>query len=322
MEKIELGHTGELISCMGLGTMFFGSKTDEKVSCELLDQYLEFGGSFLDSANKYASWVPGFQGGESEKLIGKWMKQRGNRQKMFISSKVGFPYGNIPRSLKKDLIISECERSLKRLEVETIDLYFAHAHDPATPLEESMEAFFVLRRAGKIRFAGASNFYAWQLSEANVAASLKGWEGFACIQQRHTYLKPVPGADFGTQLLLTPEIHDFCMKENLGIMAYSPLLGGVYSRDDRPVPVQYQSPVNEYRMKVLKEVAHESNVSPNAIVLAWMMQSSPGVIPVVAGSSVEQLKENLQALHVRLSAQQMVRLNQDFSRVGDVSKDE
>jgi aryl-alcohol dehydrogenase-like predicted oxidoreductase len=296
---------------MGLGTMYFGSKTDEKVSFELLDQYAEYGGSFLDSANKYASWVPGFHGGESECLIGKWMKQRGNRQNMFISSKVGFPYGNVPRSLKKEIIISECERSLKRLDVETIDLYFAHAYDHETPVEETMEAFYKLKKEGKIRFAGASNYYTWQLSESNAAASLQGWEGFVCIQQRHTCLEPVLRANFGTQILLTPENQDFCTRKNIGIMAYSPLLGGVYSRDDRSIPVPYQSAVNELRLKALKEVAHKQNVSPNAVVLAWMMQSSPRVIPVVAGSSVEQLRENLQALQVRLSKQQIEKLNGD-----------
>jgi len=311
MEKTELGHTGEFISCMALGTMYFGSKTDEKTSFRLLDKYVEYGGSFLDSANKYASWVPGFRGGESEKLIGKWIKQKGTGQRMFISSKVGFPYGNIPRSLKKEIIISECERSLKRLEVETIDLYFAHGHDPETPVEETMEAFYKLRKDGKIRFSGASNFYAWHLSEANAAAGLQGWDGFVCVQQRHTCLEPLLRADFGTQLLLTPEIQDFCVKKNLGIMAYSPLLGGVYAKDNQPVPIQYQSTVNEFRMKVLRDMAHELNVSPNAIVLAWMMQSSARVIPVVAASSVEQLEENLQTLQVRLSKQQMEKLDGD-----------
>ena len=305
MEKIGLGHTGEFISCMALGTMYFGSKTDEKTSFRLLDKYVEYGGSFLDSANKYASWVPGFQGGESEKLIGKWIKQKGTGQRMFISSKVGFPYGNISRSLKKEIIISECERSLKRLEVETIDLYFAHAHDPETPVEETMEAFYKLRKDGKIRFAGASNFYAWHLYEANAAAGLQGWDGFVCVQQRHTYLEPVLRANFGTQILLTPEVQDFCIKRNLGVMAYSPLLGGVYAREDRPVPIQYEGAVNEFRMKVLKEIANDLNVSLNAVILDWMMQSSPRVIPVVAASSVEQLEENLQALQVRLSKQQI-----------------
>jgi aryl-alcohol dehydrogenase-like predicted oxidoreductase len=311
MKKLELGNTGEKISCMGLGTMYYGSKVDERTSFELLDFYFERGGDFLDSANKYASWVPGFYGGESEKLIGKWMKEKGNRKDVFIASKVGFPYGDVSRSLKKEIIISECERSLKRFVTETIDFYFAHAFDSATPLEETMEAFYLLKKSGKIRFAGASNFYSWQLSEASAIAQQQGWEGFCCIQQRHTYLEPMLRANFGTQLLLTPELQDYCVAENLTIMAYSPLLGGVYSRKDRVLPVQYISPINDIHVAKLNEVADELNVSPNAVVLAWMVQGSPPVIPMVTGSNIAQLEENLESLTIQLSDEQLERLNQE-----------
>lgn len=313
MEKIELGNTGELVSCMALGTMYFGSKNDESTSLRILDLYAGQGGSFLDSANKYASWVPGFQGGESEKLIGKWMKMRRNRQNMFITSKVGFPYGHIPRSLKKEIIISECEKSLKRLGVETIDLYFAHAYDEKTPAEETMAAFHSLKKAGKIRFAGASNFYAWQLAEANEVSGKQGWEGFICIQQRHTYLEPVLRAKFGSQVLLTPEVQEFCASKHLAIMAYSPLLGGAYVSDKRPLPVQYQSVTGGFRMAALKEVAAHLKLSPNAVVLAWMIQDDPRIIPIVTGSSSGQMEENLQALQVRLSKEHMEMLNREIN---------
>lgn len=296
---------------MGLGTMYFGSKTDEQTSFSLLDCYFNHGGSFLDSANKYASWVPGFQGGESESLIGKWMKLKGTRDTMFVSSKVGFPCGDIPRSLKKEIIVSECEKSLKRIGTETIDLYFAHAFDATTPVEETMEAFYLLKKSGKIRFAGASNFYSWQLSEANAIAQQQGWEGFCCVQQRHTYLEPVLRANFGTQLLLTPELQNYCAAENMTIMAYSPLLGGVYAKKERTLPVQYQSVVNDFHLSKLDEVAGDLNVSPGAVVLAWMMQSEPSVIPMVAGSTVAQLEENLESLSFLLTDEQLKRLNQE-----------
>jgi aryl-alcohol dehydrogenase-like predicted oxidoreductase len=309
MKKILLGNTGELISCMGLGTMYFGSNLDESASFQILDYYSDQGGSFLDSANKYASWVPGFHGGESETLIGKWMKRKANRQNMFITSKVGFPYGSITRSLKKEIIISECEKSLKRLDVETIDLYFAHAYDSETTLEETMEAFFQLQKAGKIRFSGASNFYGWQLSEANTLAEYQGWEGFCCLQQRHTFLDSSLRAYFGSQLVLTPEIQELCKKKNITIMAYSPLLSGVYIRNDMPVPVQYQSTINKKRLEVLKELSTDLKVSANAIVLAWMMQSSPLIVPVFGCSSVEQMKENLESLSLILSYEQIDQMN-------------
>lgn len=311
MQKTALGNTGQQISCMGLGTMYFGTKINEKTSFRTLDYYTQQGGSFLDTANKYACWIPGFKGGESEYLIGKWMKQKANRQSLFIASKVGFPYGDIPRSLKKKLIISECEKSLKRMSIETIDLYFAHAYDSETPAEESMEAFYKLEKEGKIRFAGASNYYAWQLCEANDVAKSQGWEGFTCIQQMHTYLEPFMRSDFGNQLLLTPELQKFCVKKNLGIMAYSPLLGGAYARNDRAFPIQYQNELTKIKLTLLNEVANELKVSPNVIVLAWMMQSSPGVIPLVSGSSLPQIEENMQALSVKLSEKNLARLNQN-----------
>lgn len=311
MQKVNLGNTDQQISCIGLGTMYFGSKVDEKTAFDILDFYAAQGGTFLDSANKYASWIPGFKGGESEVLIGKWMNERKNRSSMVISSKVGFAYGEIPRSLKKEIIISECEKSLKRMNVETIDLYFAHAFDGQTPLEETMEAFYHLKKTGKIRFAGASNFYAWQLSEANTVANRQGWEGFGCLQQRHTYLEPTLRANFGTQLLLTPEISDFCETKAITTMAYSPLLAGAYVDAQKPIPVQYQSATSDFRLKILNEIATELNVSANAVVLAWMIQGQHKTIPMVTGSSVNQINENFSALKLKLTDDQLQRLEQD-----------
>lgn len=309
MKKVELGNTGEKISCMGLGTMYFGTKVDEQTSFNILDCYTKYGGSFLDTANKYASWVPGFQGGESERLLGKWMKQRGNRQRLFVASKVGFPYDNVPRSLKKEIILSECEKSLKRMHIETIDLYYAHAYDAETPPEEFMEAFYLLKKAGKIRFAGASNFHSWQLAEANCVAKDQGWEGFSCIQQFHTYLQPALWADFGNQQILTPEMLEYSSVRKLSIVAYSPLLSGAYVRNNVPFPEQFREPQNNQRLDRLKTVAGELGVSNNAVVLAWMMQSPPGIIPLLAGSTVSQIEENLKSLSVTLSKNQLNQLN-------------
>ena len=308
MQKVELGNTRERISCMGLGTMYFGTKTDEQTSHAILDVYVSHGGSFLDTANKYASWIPGFKGGESEQLIGRWMKQRGNRQTLFVASKVGFPYGNISRSLKKEIILSECEKSLKRLDIETIDLYYVHAYDAGTPPEEFMEAFYQLKKSGKIRFAGASNFHAWQLGEANQAAKNQGWEGFSCIQQFHTYLQPALWADFGNQQILTPEIQEFCSVRKLSIVAYSPLLAGAYTRNDIPLPEQFRGQNTGHKLEKLKTVAGELGVSANAVVLVWMMQTPPGIIPLLAGSTVSQVEENLQSLSVTLSKKQLEQL--------------
>lgn len=247
LKRVQLGNTGEEISVAGLGTMYFGSRLDEKTSFRLLDMFVDQRGNYLDSANKYASWLPGFEGGESETIIGKWLKQKPGQTDLLIASKVGFPYGKIPRSLKKEIIISECEKSLARLGIDTIDIYFAHAYDPGTPIEETMEAFFQLKKSGKIRYSGASNYTGWRLVEANSVAEKQGWEGYCCLQQRHTYLDPISRADFNNQVFLTPEIEDLCRTKNLNIIAYSPLLGGAYLQLDQSLPVQYQSTMNMQR---------------------------------------------------------------------------
>lgn len=311
MEKIELGTTGAFVSCIGLGTMYFGTRVGEKESFRIMDHYVERGGNFLDSANKYASWEPGFVGGESELTIGRWLKQNNNRKEVFLTSKLGFPYGDIPRSLRKETIVSECEKSLKRMGIEVIDLYFAHTFDTDTPVEESMEAFYLLKKQGKIRYAGASNHYAWQLVEANMVANRDGWEGFCCIQQRHTYLEPSLRSNFGNQLLYTPELKFLCQEKGITPMAYSPLLGGAYVRDDRPFPVHYESVTNDFRLQQLQRLSAELNVSPNAMVLAWMLHDTPRVMPIVAASGVPQLQENLEALTVSLTGEQFNELTKD-----------
>lgn len=309
MEKVELGITGEFISTLGLGTMYFGTKVDRITSMNIMDIYCDKGGSFIDSANKYANWIPGYKGGESENLIGEWLKLRNNRNKIFLTSKVGFPYGDIPRSLTKDIIISECEKSLARMGVDTIDMYFAHAYDKHTPIEETMEAFSVLKQQGKIRFMAASNFPSWRLAEANQVANSKGWEGIVCVQQRHTYLESSLRATFGNQLLLTPEIEDFCSSKNITMMGYSPLLSGAYTEIDKPMPIQYKSENTNFRLNILKEISNELGITQNQLVLAWMLNSTPRVLPTIAGSNSRQIEENIAAGDIQLSDQLMARLN-------------
>ena len=305
MKKITLGKTGIEISVLGLGTMYFGSKLDERTSFRLMDLYLEHGGNFLDSANKYASWLPGCKGGESEMLINKWLKQRGRAADLVIATKVGFSYGDVPRSLKKEIIISECELSLRRLGVECIDLYFAHAYDPFTPIEETMEAFHQLKKAGKIRYVGASNYMDWRLEAANSLAELKDWEGFCCLQQRHTYVEPSIRADFGNQQVLTPGVVDLCRERQISLMAYSPLLGGIYGKHEAALPIQYQSLANEQKMAALSALTSKTPFTANQLVLSWMLHSSPQVIPLVTGSNEKQLIENLEAASIRLTSEDM-----------------
>lgn len=313
MKTVVLGNTGEMISSIALGTMYFGTRTGEKTSFEILDYYASCGGRFLDTANKYASWITGCKGGESESLIGKWLKGRQDKSEFFISTKVGFSYGDIPRSLNKQIVIAECEKSLSRLGVDTIDLYFAHAWDQETPVEEMMEAFFSLQKQGKIRYAGASNFYSWHLSISNCMARSQGWEGFVCLQQRHSYLEPNLWSDFGNQHFLTPDIADYCINHNITLMAYSPLLSGAYSRSDREIPEQYNNHRNLEKTKVAMRLADQLGYSVNSVVLAWLMQNTPKTIPVLAAGSLDQMIQNLSVTALTLTEAQiqMMNLSQD-----------
>jgi aryl-alcohol dehydrogenase-like predicted oxidoreductase len=289
--------------------MRFGSATDEATSVALLDRYVEAGGTFLDTANIYARWEPGCRGGESEALLGRWMRQRRNRRRLVLASKVGFEYPGVERGLRARQIEEECQKSLGRLGVETMDLYYAHVDDRATPLEETLEAFNRLVAAGKVRFIGASNFAAWRLAEARSVSRAAGWAAYACIQQRYTYLRPKPGATFGAQVAANADLLDYCKASGTTLLAYSPLLRGAYTRTGRALPTQYVGPDSDARIAALKAVAGAHGATPNQVVLAWMLASDPPVIPVFAASTMDQINEDLGALDLALTAEEMDRLN-------------
>ena len=304
-----LGDTGVGVSAFCLGTMHFGSQTAGETSCRLLDRYVEAGGSFLDTANIYARWVPGYVGGESETLLGKWMRERKNRSQMFIATKVGFQYLDVERGLRARQIEAECEKSLKRLGVDAIDLYYAHVDDRNTPMEETLEAFDRLVSAGKVRFIGASNFAAWRLEEARWVSRTHGWAEYCCIQQRYSYVRPKPGASFDPQVAANDDLLDYCRVRGITMLAYSPLLGGAYTRADRSLSEQYLGPDTDARLTALRAVAEETGATLNQVVYAWMLQSEPPVIPLMAASTTRQMEENLGALGIELDAGQMTRLN-------------
>jgi aryl-alcohol dehydrogenase-like predicted oxidoreductase len=237
------------------------------------------------------------------------MRERGNRDDLFIASKVGFDYQDVPANLKAAVVVEECEKSLKRLGVEHIDLYYAHKDDALTPIEETLEAFQKLSKDGKISFIGASNFRAWRLEQARWVSNVKGWPEYCCVQQRFTYLRPKPGASFEPQLSTDDDLLDYINNRAITLLAYSPLLGGAYVRGDRSFQDQYLGPDADARMAALREVAGQTGATLNQVILAWMMQSDPPVIPVFGASTADQMTENLGALAVNLSAEQMQHLN-------------
>ena len=309
MKTMPLGRTGIDVSALCLGAMYFGTRQNQAESFALLDQYYEAGGRFIDTANIYAWWEDNGVGGESEPVLGAWIRERKNRDQLFVASKVGFNYQDVPVGLTADLIEQECEKSLKRLGLETIDLYYAHVDDRSTPVEETLEAFGRLVQAGKVRHVGASNFSAWRLEESRCASLANDWPDYCCVQQRYTYLRPRPGTNFGPQLAANDDLLDYCRSRGTTLLAYSVLLSGAYTRPERAVAEQYAGTDTEIRLVTLRAVAQEQNASPNQVILAWMLQSDPPVLPLVAASTSAQLQENIDALDITLSEGQMERLN-------------
>ncbi|MCC7204785.1 MAG: aldo/keto reductase [Phycisphaeraceae bacterium] len=309
MKTLELGNTGVKVSALCLGTMNFGTRNSKELSYELLDQYVAAGGSFLDTANCYSWWNPPGKGGESESLLGQWLKDRKLQGKMFIATKVGFTYPPVPTSLKPALILQECDKSLNRLGVDAIDLYYAHRDDTDTPQEESLAAFDKLIKAGKIRLIGASNFLAWRMEQARWVSSTRKLANYCCVQQRFTYLRANSNADFSPQRNASSELVEWCALNGLTFLAYSPLLSGAYTRQDRKFSPQYQSPDSDARLAALRSVAHEVSATPNQVIYAWMLAQPSPIIPLMAAGSADQMKENLAAPDVKLTAEQVKRLD-------------
>ena len=311
MKTMPLGNSGIDVSALCLGTMQFGTRNDKETSYKMLDQYIDAGGTFLDTANGYAHWLVDWaKGGESETLLGEWLRERGNRDRMFIATKSGFGYPGVEKGLTAQIIEDECNKSLKRMGIETIDLYYAHSDDPDTPLEETMGAYDKLVKAGKVRFIGASNYFAWRLEEAYWTSQTNGWAEYCCLQQRYSYLRPGPRMQLGNHVLATPDIFDYAKRRNLTVLAFSAMLGGVFNRSDRPLRAEYVGPDSDARLQALNDVAQETGATPTQIVLAWMLHSDPPVLPLISASTSDVMDDNLGALEVSLSADQMQRLTE------------
>ncbi len=308
MKKVSIGNTDVEVSTLCMGTDLIGSRIDRASSFELFDYFFERGGTFIDTANFYSSWYPGCVGGESETTIGAWMKERGNRDKMQISSKVAFDYPGCEGGLSADEIERECDKSLKRLQTDYIDVYYAHRDDFDTPLEETMEAFDRLIRAGKVRAIGASNLWIWRIAEANQVSRQNGWAPYSAVEQRYTYLRPRHGADFGPQIFIDGDMKRYAEAHHMTLIGYSILLQGAYTRDEKPIPAQFAGPDSDERLEALRSVAAEVDATPNQVIIAWMRQSTPFILPIIAGTKTGQLAENIDALDITLSDEHMERL--------------
>ena len=206
--------------------------------------------------------------------------------------------------------VAAVDGSLRRLGTDYIDLYYAHLDHRTVSLEETLAAFGELIDAGKVRHIGSSNYAAWRLERARRIGDTKGLPRYCCIQQRHSYLRPRPGTTFGRQLVADDGLLDYC-RENpeVALLAYSPLLSGAFTVPGREFPEQYAGPDTDARLAALHAVAAATGATLNQVVLAWLMAANPRSLPLIAASNDAQLDENLGALEVELTPEQLATLD-------------
>ena len=303
----KLGRTGLRVAALCLGGNTFGWTTDQKASEAVLDAYLEAGGNFIDTADVYSRWVPGHAGGESETVLGTWMKARGNRRAVIIATKVMGPMGPGPNDtgLSRQHIVEGVEDSLRRLQTDFIDLYQAHWDDRDTPLEETLRAFDDLVRQGKVRYIGASNYHAWRLTRAL-------WESDRRAFVRYESIQPKYNLVFRDEY--ERELEPLCLEQSLGVIPYSSLgsgfLSGKYHRGrDLPKTARAGSVQKTYMtdrgftvLEAVEKVVASAGATPAQVALSWLAHRPGITAPIASATSVAQLKELVGGIELQLDA--------------------
>ncbi len=308
MKKITLPN-GLCVSEIALGAMNFGTTTSKKEAYEVMDFYMDQGGNFIDTSNNYAHWAG--TGDESETMLGEWFKERGNREKVVLATKVGFDRHGKGAGLKKEQIEYWIDESLRKMNTDYIDLYYAHTDDPSTPLEETMEAFDRLVQKGKVRALGASNFDTWRLAEANMIAENKGLTPYTAMQQRISYLNPRFGVapKYAYNEVVNRERLRFLCNKNMPLISYACLCKGAYE-EGVALPEEYEA---GERLSFIRSFAAEKDVNPSALVIAWLtnlhrIDGFPQIIPLFSATP-DQMRQNLRGLDLSLSLDEMNTLN-------------
>lgn len=318
-----LGESGINVSPFGFGAMLLGTVIDEEHSYKLLDEYVNQGGNFIDTANCYCYWVEDGDSDASEQLLGRWIKSRENRDKIVLATKCGArPKGDSKSHLVEDMeglapevMTKALERSLENLQQDYVDVFYVHIDDRRIDLFQIMQTLDGFVKSGKVRSIGCSNFSSWRLQEAQLIAEYNGFTKFSIIQQHLTYLNPRMRSDFGVCAPVSSELEDLLGHRNdVALVTYSPLLSGYYTRPERRDSYWrkhvYENTGNESRLEALGHIAEKYGTNENVIVLAWLTQRNVTSIPLIAASKLEQIRENFEALTVRLTVEDMEYLEQ------------
>jgi aryl-alcohol dehydrogenase-like predicted oxidoreductase len=310
--KRKLGNTGLEIAPLAFGGNIFGWTVDEPTSFQLLDGFVEAGFDFIDTADVYSKWKPGNEGGESETIIGNWMKQRGNRDKVLIATKVGIELAPDKKGLSKAYILRAAEDSLRRLQTDYIDLYQSHRDDTETPLEETLEAYDQLIRQGKVRAIGASNYAGERLIEARKVSEEKGLPTYESLQPLYNLYDR---ADYEQNL------EPVVLEQGIGVIPYFALASGFLTgkyRSEEDLTKSNRGPgvkkyLNERGFRILDaldQVAAQLHSTPARVALAWLIARPSITAPIASATNLDQLHDLVEATKLQLDPAAIKILNQ------------
>jgi aryl-alcohol dehydrogenase-like predicted oxidoreductase len=312
MQLRSLGRSGLQVSPLAFGGNVFGWTVDEPTSFRLLDAWLDAGFNFVDTADVYSSWVPGHSGGESETIIGKWLRSSGKRNRVVLATKVGKPMGDGKKGLSARYIREAVDTSLRRLKCDHIDLYQSHDDDPDTPFEESLAAFAELIRAGKVRAIGASNHTAPRLAEALDTAERLGLPRYESLQ---------PLYNLYDRQAFEAELEPLCVARGLGVVNFYALAMGFLTGKYRDEADAAKSPrgrraVDTYLnargrriLAALDDVANQHGATPGQVALAWQIARPSITAPIASATSPRQLEDLAKAAQLRLDAGAIAQLD-------------
>jgi aryl-alcohol dehydrogenase-like predicted oxidoreductase len=312
MEQRELGRSGLRVSTLVLGGNVFGWTSDEATSFRVLDAFLDAGGNCIDTADVYSRWVPGHQGGVSELVLGKWFRKSGKRDKVVLATKVGKDMSDGKKGLKPEYIRQAVEDSLKRLQTDHIDLYQSHEDDPETPLSETLGAFGELIRAGKVRAIGASNYTGGRLAESLRVSGEQNLPRYESLQPQYNLVERVEYETTHEPIVL---------KEQLGCISYFSLaagfLTGKYRTSDDVkgkarggLVGKYMNPRGHRVLQALDEVAAAYKSKAAKVSLAWLIARPSVTAPIASATSLEQLKDLVDATNLKLDSASIEKLDQ------------